>query len=123
MREIRMSGSVGAPPGDRRGYPTVRTEVRVLAEGVGGRFGGDDAVEKEHRARADAERLVDVVVGEDDRDPFARELGEEAPERGGPRRVDAGEGLLKEVELRDVIDRVSKVLSHVLRHEPWLYGG
>ena len=25
MRESRTSGSVGAPPGDRRGYPTART--------------------------------------------------------------------------------------------------
>ena len=31
MRETRTSGSVGAPPGDRRGYPTLPNAFRDLA--------------------------------------------------------------------------------------------
>ena len=34
MREIRTSGSVGAPPGNRRGYPTL-VDVLVVVNGDG----------------------------------------------------------------------------------------
>ena len=32
MREIRTSGSVGAPPGNRRGYPTLPGQTTALRE-------------------------------------------------------------------------------------------
>ena len=54
----------------------------------------DRAVEQEDRARADAERLLDVVIRKENGDPALREVMEEVAEAARPLRVDAGERLV-----------------------------